>query len=405
VGKLKIKKVDPETCDILILSASYGGGHNQVARTLTQSIQSLAPETRITTVNYNDLLLPFVTRLTQFGYFNSIRHFPFGYALYYRMTGEISPESFWQKRLNRMGYTELLRLVKLLQPRLIIATFPLPAGVLSEMKGVGDINVPLVTVITDICVHSQWIHPYTDLYIVGALEQITGLNNRGIPKNRIVATGIPIKPDFNRHFNPSETRREFKLRPDSKVVLFMGGNDGLFGKTNLTSLFGDLPDNVQVLVVSGNNNDLYDKLQTLKPKLPNLIVLKFVEQMAGLMEIADVLVTKAGGITISEALARGLPMVIYKPLPGHEESNANYLWRKRAAIIAKSDHRLKTAVRRMVTDEDFRQRFQLHCRKIGYPDSAETCAKLILEVLPPPARYNVLVYPPQYGNNPVPIKS
>ncbi|HEX3044217.1 MAG TPA: glycosyltransferase [Bacillota bacterium] len=405
MGKLKIKKVDPETCDILILSASYGGGHNQVARTLTQSIQSLAPETRITTVNYNDLLLPFVTRLTQFGYFNSIRHFPFGYALYYRMTGEISPESFWQKRLNRMGYAELLQLVKRLQPRLIIATFPLPAGVLSEMKGANDINVPLVTVITDICVHSQWIHPYTDLYIVGASEQINGLNSRGIPKNRIVATGIPIKPDFNRHFDPAEVRREFKLRPDSKVVLFMGGNDGLFGNTNLTSLFGDLPDNVQVLVISGNNNNLYDKLQTLKPKLPNLIVLKFVEQMAGLMEIADVLVTKAGGITISEALARGLPMVIYKPLPGHEESNANYLWRKRAAIIAKSDHRLKTAVRRMVADEDFLQRFRLNCRKLGSPESAETCARLILGVLPPPPRYNVLAYPPQYSNTPVPIKS
>ncbi|MCL6589500.1 MAG: glycosyltransferase [Firmicutes bacterium] len=402
--KLKVNEEGQETCDLLILSASYGGGHNQVARALTQSIQSLAPETRTITVNYNDLLLPFITRLTQFGYFNSIRHFPFGYALYYRMTGEISPESFWQKRLNRMGYTELLRLVKRLQPRLIIATFPLPAGVLSEMKDAGDINVPLVTVITDICVHSQWIHPHTDLYIVGAPEQIAGLNSRGIPKNRIVATGIPIRPDFNRHFDPLEIRRQFKLRPDSKIVLFMGGNEGLFGKTNLTSLFGDLPDNVQVVVVSGTNNHLYEKLQTLQPTLPNLIVLKYVEQMAGLMDIADVLVTKAGGVTISEALAKGLPMVIYKPLPGHEESNANYLWRKRAAIIAKSDHRVKTAVRRMVTDEDFRRRFQLNCRKLGTPNSAETCAKIILGILPPPYRYNLLAYP-HYSNNQVSIKT
>ena len=89
-----------EYCDILIISASYGGGHNQVARALTSAIQLQAPGTKIITVDYCDLLFPFLNRLTQFGYTQSIRHFPVGYALYYQVTGNISRDSFWQKRLN-----------------------------------------------------------------------------------------------------------------------------------------------------------------------------------------------------------------------------------------------------------------------------------------------------------------
>jgi processive 1,2-diacylglycerol beta-glucosyltransferase len=98
--------------DILILSASYGGGHNQVAKALTQALKMQDPAIRIITVDYCDLLVPLLTRLSQFSYTQSLRHFPVGYALYYQATGKISPDSFWQRRLNRMGYSELILLVK-----------------------------------------------------------------------------------------------------------------------------------------------------------------------------------------------------------------------------------------------------------------------------------------------------
>lgn len=375
-----------ENSDILILSASYGGGHNQVARALTQAIQTLAPNFRIVTVDYCDLLYPLINRLSQFSYIQSIRHFPVGYALYYQATGKISPDSFWQRRLNRIGYSELILLVNRLKPKIIISTFPLPAGVLSEMKEAGDLNVPVVTVITDMSVHSQWIHPRTDLYIVGSPEVAQGLEARGIPKMRIAATGIPILPDFNRSFDQEQIRREFQFEPGQKIVLFMGGSDGLFGNRKLNHILKDLPSNVLALVITGSNQELYDKLTVSYSKYANLRILKYVEKMAALMDVSDVLVTKAGGISISEALAKGLPMIIWKPAPGQEEANANYLWRHRAAIIAKGDHRLRTAVLRMVSDERFRQRFRRNCLKIGNPASAEAGAGLILKMAPPAVR-------------------
>ncbi len=377
-----------EECDVLILSASYGGGHNQVARALTSALQLQAPGMKIITVDYCDLIVPLFNRLTQFGYMQSIRHFPVGYALYYQATGKISPDSFWQRHLNKIGYSELMMLVDNLRPRLIISTFPIPAGVLSEMKASGHLNVPVVTVITDMCVHSQWIHPNTDLYVVGSSEVAEGLVGRGVPRRKIMDSGIPILPEFNNDLDKEKMRAAFGYKPDDKVIIIMGGSDGIFRATRfkLHRTLEQLPDGVQALILTGYNHDLYDKLQPLVGKYSNFRVEKFYQNMAGLMKMADLLITKAGGITISEALASGLPMVIYKPTPGQEEGNANYLWRHRAAIIAKTEHRVRTATHRMVCDEQFRLLFQRNCLKLGHPNSAAVAADAILKMLTPVTR-------------------
>jgi processive 1,2-diacylglycerol beta-glucosyltransferase len=373
--------VQKGSCDILILSASYGGGHNQVARALTQALQIQAPGMKIITVDYSELLAPLFCRLTQFGYTQSIRHFPVGYALYYQATGRISPDSFWQKSLNRMGYTELIVLVNRLRPKVIISTFPLPAGVLSKMKSSGHLNVPNVTVITDISVHSQWIHPNTDLYLVGSDEVAFGLIERGIKSGKIVVTGIPILPAFTKHYDQKRVRQEFGLQSDTKLVLFMGGSEGVFGATNFHQLLKTVRTLTEAVVVTGSNHELYEKLKTANVNYPEIKPCSYVDNIAGLMETADLLVTKAGGISISEALAKGLPMVIYKPNPGQEEANAAYLRKRRTAIIAKGERRLRAAIQRFIDDEPFRDRFRKNCLKLGKPDSAEQSAQLIIKMV------------------------
>jgi len=370
-----------ETHDVLILSASYGGGHNQVAKAITQALLRRDPELKILTVDYGDLLYPFLNRLTQFSYMQSIRHFPAGYALYYQATGNISPDSFWQRRLNRIGYSELILMVNRLRPRVIISTFPLPAGVLSRMKEAGELNIPIVTVITDYGVHSQWVHPHTDLYLVGSAETARGLAERGITPDKIAVTGIPILPVFNDNFNSSEVKKQFGLNPEDRVITFMGGYDGIFGTTRFNSILKNMPGNVKAVVITGANQELFEKLTASSQKLSNMRIFEHVEEIAALMEVSDVLVTKAGGITISEALAKGLPMIIFNPTPGQEETNAAYLWRHRAAIVVRGEKRLKIALQRMVTDEKFRFRFKRNCMKLGKSDSASRCAVLILNLL------------------------
>jgi len=375
-----------EYTDILILSASYGGGHNQVARALTQELQIQAPGIKITTIDFCDLLFPLINRISQFSYTQSIRHFPVGYALYYQATGNISPDSFWQRRLNRMGYSELIMLVNRLEPRVIISTFPLPAGVLSQMKEAGVLNVPVVTVITDMCVHSQWIHPKTDLYLVGSSEVAAGLEKRGVPKEKIAITGIPILSIFKKKIDPEKVKRQFGLDPQAKVVLFMGGNDGIFGTNHFSFLLRDLPPDIQPVIITGLNQDLYERLQSVSYQKYRVRPFKYLENIADLMKVSDLLVTKAGGVTISEALAVGLPMVIFKPTPGHEEANARFLAKHRAAFVVKRDLGLKKVINRLIIDNELRQYFGRNCLKIATPDSAEEGAGLILNLTTLPVR-------------------
>ncbi len=375
-----------EYTDILILSASYGGGHNQVARALTQGIQRQAPGIKITTIDYCELLFPIINRISQFSYTQSIRHFPVGYALYYQATGNISSDSFWQRRLNRLGYSELIMLVNRLEPRIVISTFPLPAGVLSQMKEAGVLNAPVVTVITDMCVHSQWIHPKTDLYLVGSPEVAAGLEKRGVAREKIGITGIPILPVFKEKIDPEMVRREFGFDSKGKVILFMGGNDGIFGTNHFNLILRDLPPDVQSVIITGSNQDLYDRLCSNSYQKYQVRAFKYVENVAGLMKISDLLVTKAGGVTISEALAVKLPMIIFKPTPGHEGANANYLLKQRAAFIVKREGSLKKVIYRMIADEGFRQCFSRNCFKIATPDSAENGARLIMRLFTPSVR-------------------
>lgn len=375
-----------EYTDILILSASYGGGHNQVARALTQELQKQATGIKITTIDFCDLLFPLINRISQFSYTQSIRHFPVGYALYYQATGNISPGSFWQRRLNRMGYSELILLVNRLEPRVIISTFPLPSGVLSQMKQAGVLDVPVVTVITDMCVHSQWVHPKTDLYLVGSHEVAIGLEKRVVSREKIAITGIPILPVFRQDVEVEKVKQEFGLDPEMKVILFMGGNDGIFGTNHFSFLLRDLPDNIQPVIITGSNQDLYEKLKSASYQKCRVRAFKYVENIAALMKVSDLLVTKAGGVTISEALAVGLPMIIFKPTPGHEEANARFLAKYRAAFIVKRDLGLRKVINRMIIDEDLRQYFGRNCMKIATPDSAEKGARLILNLIAPSVR-------------------
>lgn len=370
-----------EYCDILIISASYGGGHNQVAKALSQEIQAQEPGLNIITIDYCDLLYPFLSRFTQFSYSQSIRHFPVGYALYYQATENISPDSFWQRRLNRIGYSELIMLVNRLRPQIIISTFPLPAGVLSRMKETGDLSIPIVTVITDYSVHSQWVHPYTDLYLVGSEEMVAGLIKRGISSSLIAVSGIPILSAFNQSHDTKRIKEELGCLPGDRLIIFMGGYDGIFGTTRFGNVLKDLPVDVKAIIITGANEELYEKLETVKHKYSNLKVFKYIENIPALMEASEILITKAGGITISEALAKGLPMVIYKPSPGQEEANARYLWLHRAAIIAKGERRLKSAMLKMLSDKNFRERFRRNELKIGKPNSAAVSASLILKLM------------------------
>jgi processive 1,2-diacylglycerol beta-glucosyltransferase len=202
--------------------------------------------------------------------------------------------------------------------------------------------VPTATVITDHTDHSYWIHPQTDRYIVGSERVKKALIAQGVASSAIAVTGIPVRSEFAREWNRQTLMDKHGLRADLPIVLVMGGGDGFIDK-NLLRLIRDdrFAADMQFVVVCGRNRKLYETLERELADVGNRVKLHgFVPFVSELMAAADLLITKPGGLTTAEALAVGLPMLLYRPLPGQEEDNAAYLTEVGAAVLAASESEL-----------------------------------------------------------------
>lgn len=369
-----------QSCDVLILTASYGTGHSQVARALSCALQRLDPSLTVTILDYASFLDPFLEHFTRIGYYKSIQHFPLGYQLYYHATDSMNSDSFWQRRLNRMGLPRFLTALDELKPKVIAASFPLPAGVISQLKGSGEINVPLVTAITDFVSHNQWLHPHTDAYLVASTEVAEALHHRGVPSSKVSVTGIPILPGYTEPVEKSEARMRLGLDPDRKTVLVMGGGDGIFGLDPLSLINKGTPA-YQGIILTGKNRELYEKFSIIRDTSTCWRVLGELDDAVLPMCAADLLVTKPGGITISEALSLALPMILARPLPGQERENTNYLKKRHAALVARDSEQLRATMHRLLQDDLFRRLLSANAKHLSHPDSSYRGAEIILNLM------------------------
>ena len=368
--------------DTVILSARYGAGHWQAAAAVVEALQTLAPAVEPLLLDYMDLVNPALNRTIQSLYLASIKHFPVGYGWFYRTTATIPTDSTFQAVLNSLGREQLARLIEATTPRVLISTFPTQAGVLSDMRRQGRCRIPSATVITDNTVHSQWIHPNTDLYCVSCPEVADALAGRGIPADRVAVTGIPIRQAFSRPVDPAEVRRRHRWDPDLPIVLVMSGAFGALGGIGeacraLTGAGRPL----QLVVVCGRDRQLAQRLQRRAAELPGPVhVYGYVETISEFMAAADLLVTKAGGVTTAEALAVGVPIVIFRPIPGQEQANADYLRRHGAGILARTPEELRDLCRDLFRDAGARMAMREAARRLGRPHAALEVARLALRL-------------------------
>ncbi len=367
--------------DVIILAARYGAGHWQVASAVREALQLVHPGQESLLLDYMELVNPALNRTVQSLYLASIKHFPEGYGWFYRATSAIPADSPFQALLNSLGRERLARMISETSPRAIISTFPTQAGVLSDMKRLGQIHVPTVTVITDNTVHSQWIHSHTDLYCVSSAEVAANLLARGVEPSRVAVTGIPVREAFRgRGQDRDEIRRRYRFDPQLPVVLVMSGAFGALGGVDqacraLTHMGRPL----QVVVVCGRDRVLAQRLQRTTRHYPRPVhVFGYVEAVADLMAVSDLLVTKAGGVTTAEALAMGIPTVIFRPIPGQEEANADFLERHGAALSASNSEELQAVCGILLGDPAARMAMAGHARAIGQPDAARRVASLAL---------------------------
>ncbi|MNM45350.1 Processive diacylglycerol beta-glucosyltransferase [compost metagenome] len=372
-----------QTPKIIILYASYGDGHYQASKAVEASLRSRG----VTDVTLLDLMAeahPLINGITRFVYLQSFKTIPRLYGWVYNATKEMPQEAPLLEVINSLGAGKLQQTLRELRPDLIIHTFP-QLAMPRLLKRTGQ-SLPLANIVTDFDLHGRWIHPGVDRYYVATDDMKAEMMNRGIPEDRIRVSGIPVKPEFACQSKTSEEsfseplQRLLSERPVRKptVLLMAGAYGSMQGVREVIERLTAL-DRYRVITVCGRNRELYRGLQGQLRPHPDVHLIGYVKQVAELMRSSDCIVTKPGGITLSEALACQLPIFIYRPVPGQELNNARYLAQKGVACITRTPAELAQEIDALFGDESRLTELRQKIENLRRPQAAEVIADDILQ--------------------------
>lgn len=301
------------------------------AEALKKAAGVLYPEAEIIILDTFRYTNPFLERALLSTYLGILKMSPSFYGYLYRRTEHGNALSSrgklrFARLINTLAASKLAAYIEKMKPQIIVCTHPFPLGITVEMKKRGEFKGALFAVITDFTIHSFWVFPEVDFYIVGSEHLVDQCEESGIEKERILSTGIPIDPAFGGHYEKGALRERLGLKPGLATILIMGGGLGMGPLLATVQTLGNQLTDSQILVVAGTNKTLFKKLGRITPGLSCKIrAFRFVDNMHELMQASDLMVGKAGGLTCAEALATGLPQFIVEPLPGHEERNTDFI--------------------------------------------------------------------------------
>lgn len=291
---------------------------------------------------------------------------------------------FQEALLNILILKKFCALIEEFKPDAIVSTQLFPNMIMAKLKTQGKVTCPLIGVITDFGVHSFWVHKEIDCYVVGSEEVKEELIKYGIESDRINVYGIPISPNFAQRKNKERLREQFGLDDKKITILIMGGGVGI-GITRLLEMedykkITKLP--IQAIVVCGNNDKLNDEIQEYKSSIQIPIILyKYVSNIDEIMAVSDIIITKPGGLTVSESLASGLLIIILDVLPGQEEHNRKYLLKHKIAIDLTHEKNIADSFNRLIENQEELRKMRLHSRRLGKPRSAQKTASKILSLI------------------------
>lgn len=371
------------TRPILVLTASAGAGHTMAARAVAEALTALRPEA---TVEVHDVLVSttrFFRWLYARGYSGLVNHAPALMRKLYEAMDR-APSAWndgWRIPFQDASARGTRRLLRRKDPQLIVNTHFLPAELVARMRRRGELDCPQATVTTDFETFRLWVQPPTERYFTATQDGASYLTAWGAPVECIRVTGIPVRAAFGQPLDRTEMRRRHALEPDRPVILVLSGPLATGPVHEYVRQLAGLRNRPQVVVVTGRNERLRARLEPLARELPGVRVLGFTDRMHEWMRAADLAISKPGGLTSSEALACGLPLVVVNPIPGHEERNSDYLLERGAAIRVNHPRLLGPRVGRLLSNPARLARMREAALAAGRPAAAEQIAREVLGLI------------------------
>lgn len=289
---------------------------------------------------------------------------------------------------NNIMALRLRSLIKEIRPDLIISTHPFSSHMCAILKKKKQINCELATIMTDYHIHNQWLSlpKYVDYFFVANEQMKQDMINLKIPKKKIFVTGIPVSNRFNQKFDKEEIFDEFWLNKDKFTVLIFGGGEFGLGKNvaikvleATVRMFKD----IQVLAISGKNkkmNKAFNEVVQKTNSESRVKVIEFTDKVPELMAISKIVVTKAGGLTITESLVSGLPIIIINPIPGQEEENAQFLVDSGCAIWIKSKEKnIPGIFKKIYRNPEILENMKKASKQLAKPNSTKEICDILLK--------------------------
>ena len=361
---------------VLILAASYGDGHLQVSKVLKHHFAQKG----VNNVEILDLFAeayPFMNEFVKYVYLKSFTMAPTLYGWVYYKSKELKHDRLFTKFLHSLGIQKLKERVQQQKPDVVINTFPNYAMPVMRLKY--GITIPNYTVITDFTLHQRWLHPEIDKYYVATEDLKLEMNKREIPLNKIVVSGIPIRDSFYQLYDEEQVVHQLGLDPRKKIILVMAGAYGVLNKmTEIVECLAQLR-NYQIVLACGKNEYLFDEMKEHFRENSGVKVYGFIENIPELLRISECIITKPGGITLSEAIVSGVPVFLYHPVPGQEKDNAEYLMNKGAALIVNDVHDVVEKILPLLKEEKSLLKMKAHIGLLHKGKSGERIVEDILE--------------------------
>ena len=372
---------------ILIATVTAGAGHNAAAAALDEAWRALRPGDAVDRVDLIKFFSPLHKKIYSDGYVKIVERAPNLWGMFFDKTDNakfVERLNKWMRAIPSPSRKKFEKHLKAFKPDAILCTHFLPNELLGMLHKKEKSFPPFIcTVVTDFEAHALWMDPCVDLYCVAADETKARLVARDVAPEKVAVTGIPVAAKFSSKPDLKAVRKSYGLRDDMPVLLVLGGGFGMGPVAEILGELNNTSEKFQTLVVAGRNEKLRSKLATMEHKHPTH-VLGFSSNMHELMAVADLIITKPGGLTTSEALAMGKPLFILNPIPGQEAANSDFLLERGAAAKANRVEDLPFRIGQLIGSKKLSEMAKA-AKSLSRPQAAQAICEEVLRRTGAPA--------------------
>lgn len=364
---------------IILMYISEVSGHHSATLAIEKAIKIISPETEILNINAFNYTNPISEKIINRLYLSVIKTTPQIWDYLYDNPKVVKKLERIKETIHKFNSPKLKKLFDKFKPDIVACSQAFPCGMVAGFKKIYNSHLPLVAVLTDYIPHAYWIYDNIDYYVVPSEEIGLRLIKKGILPEKIRSFGIPFDPKFNEPVDRETVLQKLGFVSDASTVLIMGGGQGLGPIETIVRSLEKVNKRIQEIIITGNNQELYNRLEKkIRRHKHKIVLFGYVSNINELMGIASIIITKPGGITTSEALAKKLPMLIIKPIPGQEASNTVYLTQKGAALKVDNLRDINLIVEDLLTQPEELNKLRVSAGSICKPNASLDIAGLLL---------------------------